>query len=833
MQRVDLFHEVLEQPPDRQAAFIEERHAGDPELVERLRRLLAGHHRAEQSGDDTTRIGYAHRVTVVDETPEWIGPYRVLEMIGEGGMGVVYAAEQAEPLRRRVAVKVIKLGMDTKEVIARFEAERQALAMLDHPGVAKVFDAGSTDTGRPYFVMELVKGLPLTEYCAKHKLPLRDRLRLFVQMCDAVQHAHQRGIIHRDLKPTNVLIAAPEGRPIPKVIDFGVAKATASRLSERAVFTEQGKLIGTPEYMSPEQAEMSGMDVDTRTDVYSLGVLLYELLTGVLPFDSKKLRSGGHAEVQRIIREVDPPRPSARLSELARVGTPAAMDGTASVRRLRGELDWIVMRAIEKDRTRRYESASALYQDIERYLADEPVLAGPPSAAYRLRKLIKRHRLIAFAIISTLLAGVAGVAGLTIGLINAREAQVLADRRADNALVAADFLQRILFQIDPEFGGGRLSLQEVIDIASRSVEADLAGYPEVEASVRESIGVAYRRLSMYAEAEPHLRKSLEIRRKLLGDDHLQTARSFVAMAYLKFEHEGRIDEALSFLSKASSSYKGHGLADAPVYAWLLLDVGIINLAGDRLAAAEQAFAQSARLLTEHRDADHPDVSRPLRGLAMVALRQANYSAAEEFARRAVRLCEVEGTEYIGARAMLVLAHVLLENSEFEEAADLLSQARAQFARTVDPGHTRMAELDACLSELHLRRGQFAEAELVAARCESVRRAILHPDHWALPEARLLRQRARIGLDQAEAAERELIQISTEAEKLLGSDHPLPIAIAKARLDCARALGDESLQAIRAEQLAHMQERRANRLQRNGLPASLSTKSGKADASGPR
>lgn len=807
----EFFSEVLAQPAECRDLFIAERHAANPAMVVRLRRLLAAHERAEQSSNVATKLMNAHRASTIEQIPEWIGPYRVLERLGEGGMGVVYAAEQTEPIRRRVAVKVIKLGMDTKEVIARFEAERQALAMLDHPGVAKMFDAGSTDAGRPYFVMELVKGLPLTEYCAKHRLALGERLRLFMQMCDAVQHAHQRGIIHRDLKPTNVLVAAPEGRPIPKVIDFGVAKATASRLSERTVFTEQGKLIGTPEYMSPEQAEMSGLDVDTRTDVYSLGVLLYELLTGVLPFDSEKLRSGGYVEIQRIIREVDPPRPSARLAELTRNGAVTGLDRETTDRRLRGELDWIVMRAIEKDRTRRYESAGALYHDVERYLADEPVLAGPPSTTYKLKKFVKRHRLITFAVASVILGGLAGVTGLTMGLVNARTAQALADRRADNAIVAADFLQRILFQVDPEFGGGRLSLQDVIDLASQSIEADLSGHPEVEASVRESIGVAYRRLSLYEEAEPHLRRSLEIRRELLGDSHLQTAKSFVAMAYLIFENEGRIEEALKFLDYASLNYQTHGLANAPVYAWLLLDIGIINLAGDRLSEAEQAFRNSAEMLTVHRDAEHPDVSRPIRGLAMVALQYGDIAKAEEHARRAVMLCEDGGTEYIGARAKLVLARVLIEKSEFDEAAELLDEARAQFARTVDPRHTRMAELDAYLSELHLGRGEFVEAERVAAECESVRREILHPDHWALTEARLLRQRARLGLGHAESVDQELIQISADAERFLVDGHPLRIAIAKARLDCARVLGNESLQSLRADRITQLEKIRANRI----------------------
>jgi len=337
--------------------------------------------------------------------PERIGHYRLQEELGHGGMGVVYLAEQTEPVRRRVALKLIKLGMDTRDVVIRFETERQALALMNHPNVAGVFDAGVTEQGRPYFVMEYVPGEPITAYCDRHMLSLPQRLDLFIQVCHAIQHAHQKGVIHRDIKPSNVLVMLQDDRPTPKVIDFGVAKATTQRLTEQTLFTQHGVLIGTPEYMSPEQAEMTTLDIDTRTDVYSLGVLLYELLTGVLPFDPKSLRSGGFAAIQRIIREVEPPKPSTKLGALAAFdddnGALAAekrrLDPRALTRRLRGDLDWVVMKSLEKDRTRRYGSATDLAADVQRHLNNEPVVAGPPGVGYRVKKFVRRNRAKALA----------------------------------------------------------------------------------------------------------------------------------------------------------------------------------------------------------------------------------------------------------------------------------------------------------------------------------------------------------------------------------------------------------------------------------------------------
>ncbi len=577
-------------------------------------------------------------------SPSQVGPYKLLRQIGEGGMGVVYMAEQESPIRRRVALKIIRPGLDSDQVIARFEAERQALALMDHPHIAKVFDAGTTDTGRHYFVMELVDGIPITDYCDQNQLAPAERLELFIRVCQAVQHAHQKGIIHRDIKPSNVLVSLDDGGPVPKVIDFGLAKAIDQRLTERTMFTQFGQVVGTLEYMSPEQAELGILDVDTRSDVYSLGVLLYELLTGSTPLQRAKLRQAACAVILHRIREEETPKPSSRLSEssdeLATIAERRQTEPARLAKLVRGELDWIVMRAVEKDRTRRYETAGGLARDVERYLSNEPVEAGPPSATYRLRKYARKHRgvlamAVAFAGVLMLAAAVStrqaylatkarneaqkAYEQSRVNEAKAKEQEVQARRSAAEAEGLLNFFEdRVLAAARPEGRAGGLgravTLRQAIDAALPAVAQDFAAQPLVEARLRQTLGTSYYHLGDPAKAAEQFEASRACMQRHRGPDDPDTLKSMDNLAS-SYNALGRHAEALKLHEQALTLMKSNLGPDHLNTLQTMNNLATSYYSLGRHAEALKLQEETLTLRKSKLGPDHPDTLASMNNLA--------------------------------------------------------------------------------------------------------------------------------------------------------------------------------------------------------------------------
>jgi eukaryotic-like serine/threonine-protein kinase len=671
---------------------------------------------------------------------ERIGPYRLLQRLGDGGMGEVWLAEQTAPVRRQVALKLIKAGMDTAHVIARFEAERQALAVMDHPSIAKVFDAGATPLGRPYFVMEYVRGEPITGYCNRHRLTTRQRIDLFLEVCGGVQHAHQKGIIHRDLKPSNILITIQDDRPVPKIIDFGVAKATTRLLTDRSLYTELGVLIGTPEYMSPEQAEMTGLDIDTRTDVYALGVILYELLTGVLPFDAQALRAKGLDEIRRTIRESEPPRPSARVTALA-VSAGRAETERPALRtlasQLRGDLDWITLRALEKDRTRRYGSAADLAGDLRRHLDNLPVLASPPSVSYRVSKFVRRHR-VGVSVAATLLLLLVAFAATT--AIQARRIAAerdRANREAEIARAVNDFLQNdLLAQASATAQAGRntkpdpdLKVRTALDRAAASVEQKFARQPEVEASIRQTIGATYQDLGLFAKAEAQLTRALALRRALLGDRHLDTLATKFRLAST-VEREGKYSQAKALFQDVVSARRQSLGEDHPDTLAAMNGVAVQHLYLGEYAEGERLL--KATLEGQRRALGEQDRATLLTMNNLIGLyaRQGKYAEAEPIAQKLFDLRQhLLGPEHPETLvSMYNLGSISANLGKLDWAESLFTSALAIQQRVLGPEHPTVLTSMRSLAWLYRQEGKTAEGEQLLARTLELRKKVLGPEH---------------------------------------------------------------------------------------------------------
>ena len=732
-----------------------------PERLDRLVFEALQDSEAEEAGP-TASLG-----AVLERPGGQIGRYKLLSVLGEGGMGIVYLAEQKQPIKRQVALKVIKPGMDSKRVIGRFEAERQALALLDHPNIAHVYDAGTTEAGRPYFVMEFVKGLSITEHCDHHKLTIEDRLNLFRQVCLAVHHAHQKGIIHRDIKPSNILVSVERDEAIPKVIDFGVAKAISMPLTERTLATEDSQLLGTPEYMSPEQADMASVDIDTRSDVYSLGVLLYVLLTGALPFDSDTLRTGGIEHIRQIIRETDPKTPSTRLMKLGEEAKKVAESRRTEVatlaKKLHKELEWIPLKAMRKERAERYRSASELADDIENYLKGNPLIAGPLTALYQLKKFMRRNRAL---VAGTLVVFAVSVIGAVVSLIFAF-GQMHA--RAESEAVT-NFLQSDVLDSVGKIKGRDATVVDALDVASTNLEGKFEDQPLIEARIRWTLGHAYQRHGDDRAAITHLERTSQILREQPGKHEnpaTDVSMNYLALAYFRagqytkavrlfneliearrrqgrentgmdlwykcnlaciYKQQGRYEEAeqllLTTLETGKWESKSMGMAH---YGHLLVYIYIEQGLYEK---AEQTYHMAMEAESKFEDPSM-QAMRLWNAFAPLRVAQGRYEEAEELFTKGIRIgnSELPGTEH-----PLTLCHInglaLLRTKQkrYEEAGSLFNQALLGRCDRLGDDHPDTLETKNDLAVLYKEQARYEDAEKLLLEAVKSRRVKLGDEH---------------------------------------------------------------------------------------------------------
>ncbi len=676
------------------AAYLDSACADDPGVRAEIEAMLAAESQVGTFLENPVIASSSANRGVVDQRdPNVIGPYRLLKRLGSGGMGVVYLAEQTEPVRRQVALKLIKIGMDTEQVVARFEMERQALAMMEHPGIARVLDAGATDDGRPYFVMEVVRGTPITTYCDKKGLSLEQRLDLFARVCDALNHAHQKGIIHRDIKPSNVLVESRDGDVTPKIIDFGIAKATNQRLIEGGLHTGIGQIIGTPEYMSPEQADVSGLDIDTRSDIYSMGVMLYELLAGSLPFDSAAGRSAGLGQIQRILSEEEPPTPSTRVSSIHGLRITCGLNPRELGRKLKGDLDWIVMKAIDRDLDRRYQAVSEFASDIRRYLADEPVLASPPGSTYRLRKFVRRHRTAVAGVAAGVLLLLAGVVATTSQAIRATRAEREALHQAALAADVNDFLISMLSEANPANrpAGVEFTVVDALETAAYMVDAGDRS-PRLEAEVRRVVGVTFYSLGRYEEAESQTREALATLQSLDEAPAGEVARLKIQLGNILVD-SGELDEAERILEEAREVFAASG--PDFVVSWATATHSLADVArmrGDRESAVRLNEIALAAARSVDGDPAATIEASVLIDLGSLDLELMEVESAETRIREGLSLQRfVFGDHHPTiAETQLSLAKVLSEKGEFDTATQLFQASLETTRKVFGENHIRVA-----------------------------------------------------------------------------------------------------------------------------------------------
>jgi non-specific serine/threonine protein kinase/serine/threonine-protein kinase len=732
-------------------------------------------------------------------------------------MGDVYMAEQLEPFRRTVALKVIKRGMDTKRIVARFESERQALALMDHPCIATVFDAGCSKNGRPYFAMEYVKGTPITAYCDEHKLSVHARLELFTQLCEGVQHAHQKAIIHRDLKPSNVLVMIQNDKPVPKIIDFGVAKATAQKLTESTMYTAFGEMIGTPEYMSPEQAAFTSEGIDTRTDVYALGVILYELLAGSLPFEPTELRKSGFEGILHVIREQDPPRPSTKVGTLGARETSVAQARrtipSKLTTRLRGDLDWITMKALEKDPIRRYGSAMQLAEDVRRHLRHEPVLAGSPSAMYRIRKYVRRHRVgVATGFVVVLSLAVATVVSIVFAL-RAAEQQRLAATERDTARAVNEFLNEdLLAAVAPSAKKGKgkdVLMRDVLDQAAERIDeaasdgGKFEGKPLVEAAIRRTLGWTYERLGEYRAAEPHLELARDLRLRELGEEHPETLESMTDLAWL-YRDQGRNDDAEPLQLKTLEVKKRVLGEEHPSTLRSVNALGWLYRAQGRLDEAEPLYLEALEIQKRVLGEEHRSTLRSMTLLADLARMRRRYEDAE---RRYLSAVETQTrvlgeTDPLTVYSMRELAHTYQMQDRYEDAEQAYLKTLEIQRRVLGEEHQHTLWSTGQLALVYIAQERYDEAEPLLLETIEIQKRVLGEEHGDTPTSMGSLARAYMEQERYEDAELLYLNMLEIHKRVRGEEHQRTlwsagelalVYIAQERYDVAEPLLQETLE----------------------------------------
>jgi serine/threonine protein kinase/Tfp pilus assembly protein PilF len=727
------------------------------------------------------------------EAGQAIGPYHLLQKIGEGGMGEVWVAEQQAPIRRKVALKLIKAGMDTKQVIARFESERQALAMMDHPAIARIIDAGETPQGRPFFVMEYVQGIPIIAYCDQNRLTVQERLELFMQVCDGVQHAHQKAIIHRDLKPSNILVAIQGSTAVPKIIDFGVAKATAQSLTEKTMFTELGVMIGTPEYMSPEQAEMSGQNIDTRTDIYSLGVILYELLTGARPFESKELRRAALDEILRKIREEDPPKPSTKLGSMGEASTASArkrrIELPSLVRQIRGDLDLITLKALEKDRTRRYGTPSEIKVDIERFLSHQPIVARAPSASYRLKKFVRRHRVGVGA--ASLLAVVLIAFAITMAIQSRRIAgeRDRANQEAETARQVSDFLVGLFKVSDPgEARGNSITAREILDKGADRVNRELKGQPLVQGKLMHTIGMVYRSLGLFDRAQDLLEQSLTVRTRTLGPYHTDVGNTLNVLGNIASD-KGDLAKAKDLYLRAMAIQEKSLGPDTQEVAACLHNLGLLSWLEADYPEARRLLEQALAIRKKVLGPEHELVATNMEALGAIAFREGDGKKAREIWEQTLAIREkLLGQDHpLIAYSLNNIALTHLYGGDPKGAVPLLERAIQIQEKVLGPKHPDLSAALSNLGDAARKAGDLAKAKTCYERAVVIMDAA-NPSNPEL--GRYLANLAGVLLEEKDVnGARKLYDRSLQLrEKAFGPSHPDVGQSLGGLADCAAASG---------------------------------------------